>query len=75
MQIEIFAINKQYINCFSQLDHFASYENKDFNYLCDIYFNVVAFAAYQDSIELEDKDGYIYEIPVGITSYGRIVIL
>ena len=75
MRVEIYAIKKQYVNCFSQLDSFASYENMDLHDLYDIYFDAVAVAAYMDSIEVEDKNGFIYEIPVDILSYGRIVII
>ena len=75
MRVEIYAIKKQYVNCFSQLDSFASYENMDLHDLYDIYFDAEAVAAYMDSIEVEDKNGFIYEIPVDILSYGRIVII
>ena len=75
MCVEIIAIEKKYINCFSQLDHFVSCENKDLPELCDIYFDAEAFAAYMNSIEVEDKEGFIYEIAVDIHSYGRIVII
>lgn len=75
MRVEIYAIKKEYINCFSQLDDFASYENVNIHDLRDIYFDAKAIAAYEDSIEIADKDGYIYEIAVDIYSYGRIVII
>lgn len=75
MRVEIFDIKKQYVNCFAQLDHFKSYENVDCRDLCDIYFDAEAIAAYMDSIEVEDKNGYIYEIAIDILSYGRIVII
>ena len=75
MRVEIYAIKKQYVNCFSQLDSFASYENVELHDLYDIYFDAVAIATYMNSIEVEDKSGFIYEIPVDILSYGRIVII
>ena len=75
MRVEIYAIEKQWVNCFSQLDDFASYENVSIHNLRDIYFDAKAVAAYEDSIEVADKEGFIYEIPVNIHSYGRIVII
>ena len=75
MRVEIYAIKKQYVNCFSQLDNFVCYDNVDLHDLRDIFFDAKAIAAYEDSIEVADKEGYIYEIPVDILSYGRIVII